>query len=615
MTASQPQIRTVHQLQNMLSLFWKNVNSNYVKIPSNYIRTLFKKKEWKASSKNWKISEFTKLANIVQIHWKPPILLQSNTKKNPENIPVVKADKQSCLPQKVESAEILEFDKALTEWVNDDRQIDENLLPQVSGSSSGVVKSKPISSMKGNLEKTLSSWLQRDTLNTGLQTLKNWVVAQKGENSFTYKITKSNVESRSRFLVKSLLTASSETSLLYRLQEMGKHLLKYPDQKDVMIKENAIPVIIRIRQSSSDVVQAEAQEILSLLGYSDPPGGAGIRILSIDGGGIRGMIAIEILRHLEKATGKPVNQLFDYICGVSTGAILTMLVGGLHLPMDECEKLYVEMSRELFKRSAFLGTSGLLWSQSYYDTNMWVSMLRKIYGELTLSETMNKKGNPKISCVSVVMNQPVLQAFAFRNYAFPYRKQSLYPGSCNHKLWQAIRASAAAPGYFEQYILDGLAHQDGGLIMNNPTALAVHEARLLWPKESIQCVLSLGNGRFIPGPHKAGAPTGLTTVMMKVLDSATDTESFHAVLQDHLPSNVYFRINPYMKERISLDEIRTEKLEQLKRDAQKYIDWNEEKIQQAVQALTKRRSKLQKLRDWIKLQSLLHQKSFKSSFL
>uniref|UniRef100_A0A224XGJ0 Putative calcium independent phospholipase A2 gamma n=1 Tax=Megacormus gertschi TaxID=1843536 RepID=A0A224XGJ0_9SCOR len=380
MTASpQPQIRTIHQLQNMLSVFWKNANSNYIKIPSNYINGFFKVKQWKiAVKKNWKISEFSKLVSIMKFHWKSPVLLWPNINKKTKNIPVLKSETQhSPATNKTECIQVVEFDKALTDWMNDDRHLDSALKLQENMESTGIVKAKSSPSVISNLEKVLSDLFQGDIPNFGFHSSKNWMMAQKDENShITYKVAKSNVESRSRFLVKSLLSASSETSMLYRLQEMGKHLLKYPDQKDVMVKENAIPVTLRIRQSSNDSVQAVAQEILSLLGYSDPPCGAGVRILSIDGGGIRGMIAIEILRHLESVSGKPVYQLFDYICGVSTGAILTMLIGGLHLPMDECEKLYVKMSSELFKRSALLGTSGLLWSQSYYDTSMWVNMLR-----------------------------------------------------------------------------------------------------------------------------------------------------------------------------------------------------------------------------------------------
>lgn len=49
-------------------------------------------------------------------------------------------------------------------------------------------------------------------------------------------------------------------------------------------------------------------------------------------------------------------------------------------------------------------------------------------------------------------------------------------GSCNAAIWAAVRASSAAPGYFNDFHLDGMIHQDGGILTNNATHIAIHEA-------------------------------------------------------------------------------------------------------------------------------------------
>ena len=63
------------------------------------------------------------------------------------------------------------------------------------------------------------------------------------------------------------------------------------------------------------------------------------------------------------------------------------------------------------------------------------------------------------------------------------------------------------------------------MLTNNPAAIAIHECRLLWPNETLQCVVSLGTGRYEPtSMPQTPAYTSLKTKVVKIVQSATDTE-------------------------------------------------------------------------------------------
>ncbi|KAG8142901.1 putative Calcium-independent phospholipase A2-gamma protein, partial [Naja naja] len=161
----------------------------------------------------------------------------------------------------------------------------------------------------------------------------------------------------------------------------------------------------------------------------------------------RGLVALQTLRKLEELTGKPIHQLFDYICGVSTGAILAFMLGLFHIPLDECEELYRKLGTDVFKQNVIVGTVKMGWSHAFYDSEIWEKMLKERMGsDVAAISTIVSRGTP-------------LKAFVFRNYNHFPGVKSHYLGGCHYKLWQAIRASSAAPGYFQEYALGNDLHQ------------------------------------------------------------------------------------------------------------------------------------------------------------
>ncbi|NXF47029.1 PLPL8 phospholipase, partial [Oceanites oceanicus] len=427
---------------------------------------------------------------------------------------------------------------------------------------------------------------------------------QREKASLCLIIARVSIDNRTRALVQALRRSSNRRVCISRVEELTYHLLEFPESRGVAIKEKLIPCLLRLRQANDESLQAAVRETLAIIGYTDPVKGWGIRVLAIDGGGTRGLVALQTLRKLEELTGKPVHQLFDYICGVSTGAILAFMLGLFHIPLDDCEELYHKLGSDVFKQNVIVGTVKMGWSHAFYDSDIWEKMLKEKMGSDLMIETARNSKCPKVAAVSTIVNRGTpLKAFVFRNYNHFPGVKSHYIGGCHYKLWQAIRASSAAPGYFQEYVLGNDLHQDGGLLLNNPSALAVHECKCLWPNVPLQCLVSLGTGRYESEGKTNVTYTSLKAKLTNVISSATDTEEVHTMLDALLPPDTYFRFNPLMNEDIPLDESRKEKLNQLQTDGIRYLERNEEKLRKAAKILTQEKTTLQRLQDWIRLKA------------
>ncbi|KAH9641562.1 hypothetical protein HF086_017134 [Spodoptera exigua] len=429
-----------------------------------------------------------------------------------------------------------------------------------------------------------------------------------------HTVSKSSIRSRTAYVISAVAAAESKESVLTRTERLVEHLHHYPEARDYAIKEGAVRALLRV-QHGLDLQEPLAKEIngvvneaLALVGYCGPPRGAGPNVLALDGGGIRGIIAIEVLRHLERLTGRRVVDLFDYIVGVSTGAIIAAVLASGAGGLDAARHMYYTLSRDMFGNTSLLGGGArLVWTHSYYDTAAWERMLQDHLGDLTLTQC-NRHGAPKVALVSCVVNAGSrLSPFVFRSYEVGWRRRSAFPGTSRAPLWAAVRASAAAPTYFDEFRLDGLLHQDGGIMVNNPAALALHEARLLWGGAGrAPTLLSLGTGRALAAhtdyrrmaSRDAPAPTSWKDKFNKILDSATDTEGVHQILSDVLPADTYFRFNPPLMQECAMDEIDASKLDSMVVDTAAYIRRNHDKFARAAAVLTRPRAMLQRAADY-----------------
>ncbi|XP_067938389.1 calcium-independent phospholipase A2-gamma-like [Watersipora subatra] len=409
--------------------------------------------------------------------------------------------------------------------------------------------------------------------------------------------------------VNALAPDISLVSRATRLAELCNHVKRNPSARLFAIDQRVVPFLLSLRAETerqrerrladTKKLNGIINETLSVLGHAPRLSSKGIKILTIDGGGTKGLVAIETLKQLEIICRAPIHTLFDYICGVSTGGLLAVLVGSMKLPLDRCEEVYKDCSQKIFTRGTLAGTANLIAKHSYYDMAIWEGILRDELGtETSMLSTVKDRSLPRVGLVSTVVSDMPYN-YVFRNYNHSVDSSSQYPGSCNVKVWEAIRASSAAPGYFEEFKIGRHIHQDGGVLNNNPTAIALHEAKAIWSEERLQCIVSVGNGRYEPGSvDMAQDMSSLRHKVGTIIHSATNTEGVHTVLNDLLPADTYYRFNPYMSEEFLLNEIQEERLQQMQFETQQYLRRNASKLNRAGQQLSASRSVQQRLGDW-----------------
>lgn len=221
-------------------------------------------------------------------------------------------------------------------------------------------------------------------------------------------------------------------------------------------------------------------------------------ILSIDGGGMRGIMPAIILAEIERCTGKPVSELFDLVAGTSTGGILATCLlapnddGIPKFSAKDLVKIYQEDGPKIFSHS--------LWRQvlsagsavgAKYSSDGMKEVLDRRLGKLRLSDALS---NLLVPAYEIEMG-----------YAhFFTRRDAQRDAAHNFLLQQVVLSTIAAPTFFEPYVIEmentsplkHLVFADGALAAANPTMCAYTEAKTLFPEATEYLVVSLGTGKY-----------------------------------------------------------------------------------------------------------------------
>lgn len=233
------------------------------------------------------------------------------------------------------------------------------------------------------------------------------------------------------------------------------------------------------------------------------------KLLALDGGGIRGVLSLEVLARIEQLvqqhSADPTLTLggyFDFIGGTSTGAIIAAgLARGMSV--EKIRRVYVDHGKEMFTRASLFAR---LWSK--YDDKRLLTLMQETFGPHTTF------GDTDMKCLLMVMMRNAATDSPWpisNNPDAKYNDRTRADCNLDIPLWQLVRASTAAPYYFpaEEIVLGASTSEamrtnvfvDGGVTMHNNPAFqmflmaSLGAYRLNWPTgESEMLVVSVGTG-------------------------------------------------------------------------------------------------------------------------
>ena len=305
-------------------------------------------------------------------------------------------------------------------------------------------------------------------------------------------------------------------------------------------------------------------------------------ILSLDGGGIRGIITARILQEIEKKTGKRIHELFDLIVGTSAGGILATGLTGQHpekslaYTAEEMVRFYRTEGPKIFKQAPF---SSWCWSPKYQSKPL-EEILEELLGDAELKDT-------KLDIIATSYDIEMRVPYLFKT------SKARSDQDRNHFLRHVARATSAAPSYFEPLLLDkkqwgGEKEQqrvliDGGVFANNPSMIALSEALSSRAnmEDILLCAVGTGtnNRKF---PYRKAKGWGLLEwaiegrMISVMMDGMSDSADYHArrLLPDSKSGaeQRYFRFDiPLTGASDDLDDASEKNIENLLKKAKEII--------------------------------------------
>lgn len=296
-------------------------------------------------------------------------------------------------------------------------------------------------------------------------------------------------------------------------------------------------------------------------------------LLSIDGGGIRGILPATALVKLESVTGRPLRETFSFVAGTSTGALLSAGIAA-GIPAKKMLDVYLKRGREIF-------TPRAPWNTLKRYTCGYMYQIQKLYDVLAEEFGAVRDWKLNDSPIDLLLTAKGLDGRPWY-FVRDNPKNSKVTGGFG--LLDCATASAAAPTYFQPWTIRGEPGTvvDGGVgVTGNPVYQACVEAFEYTPGYAPRetTVISLGTGRFLFDQHPKGILGWLEWILGELLRSPGEQQT--EIVYRHYTEIVFYRLDPDiqtldpgLKKAIDMDDV--ESIEQLHRYGEQFaalIDW------------------------------------------
>ncbi|PLW53609.1 hypothetical protein PCANC_06679 [Puccinia coronata f. sp. avenae] len=244
---------------------------------------------------------------------------------------------------------------------------------------------------------------------------------------------------------------------------------------------------------------------------------SGWRILSLDGGGIRGLSMLYVIRELMTSIQTALRlhktplpcEIFEMICGIGTGGIIALLLGRMRLDISVAIEAYLQIVRQVFRQSK--GVIAAVRKKTRFSATKLEAVTREVVQRISGRDEIHladQEGARPICRTFVIAMRPSegkerrgtmskLKSYEERQ---PPPATGMRGSSCS--IPQAARATSAAPLFFkparaEELDLEAEPVVTSEMSLNNPALEAVKEAQTLCPGRGIDCLISLGAGKGV----------------------------------------------------------------------------------------------------------------------